>query len=53
MANIPKEKTQVLTLRLPKSLYAEIVKRAGKEGVSMNTYCVYVLAASPEKQERE
>jgi len=53
MNSIPKEKRQTLTLRIPKSLHADVVKRAGKEGVSINTYCLYVLASSPEKKERE
>ncbi len=31
-------------LRLPKSLHKELVLNSKKEGISMNQYCVYLLA---------
>jgi len=31
-------------LRMPKSLYKELMERAKKEGTSMNQYCVYLLS---------
>ena len=31
-------------LRLPKSLHRELVESSKREGISMNQYCVYLLA---------
>ena len=39
-----KEKAAGVLLRLPKSLRAALKAEADKEGVSVNQYCLYVLA---------
>ena len=37
-------------LRIPKSLHKTLVEDSKKEGVSMNQYCVYLLAKNSEKE---
>lgn len=37
-------------LRLPKSLHKTLAEDSKKEGVSMNQYCVYLLAKNSEKE---
>lgn len=36
-------------LRMPKSLHKYLVERSKEEGISMNQYCVYLLAQSTHK----
>ncbi len=38
------EYSSKLTLRVPKSLHRELAKQAGRENVSINQYCVYLLS---------
>ena len=33
-------------IRIPKSLHRDLAKKAKKEGVSMNQYCVYLLSSN-------
>ena len=44
MKSIAKDKPSILTLRVPKSLHKEISEAAGKEGITLNTYCIYILS---------
>ena len=37
-------------LRLPKTLHKTLAEDSKKEGVSMNQYCVYLLAKNSEKE---
>lgn len=37
-------------LRIPKTLHKTLVEDSKKEGVSMNQYCVYLLAKNSEKE---
>lgn len=37
-------------LRMPKSLHRMLVERSREEGVSMNQYCVYLLAKNAARQ---
>ncbi len=37
-------------LRIPKTLHKTLVEDSKKEGVSMNQYCVYILAKNSEKE---
>ena len=37
-------------LRIPKSLHKTLAEDSKKEGVSMNQYCVYLLAKNSEKE---
>ena len=37
-------------LRLPKTLHKTLAEDSKKEGVSMNQYCVYLLAMNSEKE---
>ena len=37
-------------LRLPKTLHKILAEDSKKEGVSMNQYCVYLLAKNSEKE---
>ena len=37
-------------LRLPKTLHKTLAEKSKKEGVSMNQYCVYLLAKNSEKE---
>ena len=37
-------------LRIPKSLHKTLSEDSKKEGVSMNQYCVYLLAKNSEKE---
>ena len=37
-------------LRLPKTLHKTLAEDSKKEGVSMNQYCVYLLAQNSEKE---
>ena len=37
-------------LRLPKSLHKTLAEDSKKEGISMNQYCVYLLAKNSEKE---
>ena len=37
-------------LRIPKSLHKTLAEDSRKEGVSMNQYCVYLLAKNAEKE---
>lgn len=39
-----KEKVQVLTLRIPKSLHNDLKKLADSEGTTLNQLCLYLLA---------
>jgi len=45
MKIIKKEAPTRLTLRLPRSLYEKLKKEAAKEGLSLNTYCIYRLSS--------
>lgn len=38
-----------LSLRLPKSLHAELVRNANREGVSVNQYVLYLVSAAQRK----
>ena len=40
-------------LRLPKTLHKTLAEDSKKEGVSMNQYCVYLLAKNSEKEHFE
>ena len=37
-------------LRIPKTLHKTLVEDSKKEGISMNQYCVYLLAKNSEKE---
>lgn len=37
-------------LRIPKTLHKTLVEDSKKEGISMNQYCVYLLAKNSEKK---
>ena len=37
-------------LRLPKTLHKTLAENSKKEGVSMNQYCIYLLAKNSEKR---
>jgi hypothetical protein len=36
-----------ILLRVPKELHAELIETAKTQGVSLNQYCLYKLAAAP------
>ncbi len=38
-----------LSLRLPRSLHAELVRSANREGVSVNQYVLYLVSAAQRK----
>ena len=38
-----------LSLRLPRSLHAELARNANREGVSVNQYVLYLVAAAQRK----
>lgn len=40
-------------LRMPKSLHKQLAERSKKEGISMNQYCVYLLARNDALQTNE
>jgi predicted RNase H-like HicB family nuclease len=37
-------------LRIPKTLHRELAQRSKQEGISMNQYCLYLLAKNSEPQ---
>ena len=39
----PNDYSGHFTLRVPKSLHKQLAVQAGREGISMNQYCIYLL----------
>lgn len=37
-------------IRMPKTLHMELAEKAGKEGISMNQYCIYLLSKEFAKE---
>jgi hypothetical protein len=44
LGKIKKDKPKVLTVRLPISLHKEISEAAAADGITLNTYCIYILS---------
>ena len=51
--SIPEKKEEYsgqFKLRMPKSLHKQLAEKSKKEGISMNQYCVYLLARNDAPQ---
>ncbi|WP_201783844.1 toxin-antitoxin system HicB family antitoxin [Thermodesulfovibrio aggregans] len=53
MKTIKKEKSQALTLRIPKSLHESLKKLASEEKTTLNQLCLYLLAKGLGQKEKD
>lgn len=47
-----KQRPHRLTLRVPITLYNDLMKSAALEGVPLNQYCIYLLSKNFEKENK-
>ncbi len=48
-----KERAKQLTLRIPKSLHERLIEGANRDGVPLNTFCLYLLTEGITAREHD